>query len=141
MDLNKLTCEVCKVSMFGLAPMEQHLKGQKHLKNVAQMGSPINLDFIATRVTIPTDSDAIQMYTCQTCSVTMNGPQPYEQHMRSSKHLKKAVMPVPQIPFSMTRQEPITDSKQLVPEFAKYMKDVVVIREDEKIADVIHRLF
>jgi len=76
-------CTVCDVLINGLIPLDQHLKGQKHLKKNKHPKPDL--------ITIQNDGifevGELQ-YKCTVCNALINGPIPLEQHLKGVNHSK-----------------------------------------------------
>ena len=148
-NLNKLCmrCDICDVSMVGIVPYNAHIAGRTHKRKAERANNYRAMS--TTTTTTTTFHDTKDPYYCKICNVATSGPAPYQQHLESAKHIKKALVseiPEPSAAKRAFTEQTITvvqstsganDSSQY---FVKHLENVTVVEQHEKIADVLARI-
>lgn len=87
-------CIMCSVQCNASVPFQQHLNSAGHLRAIGAQGSPPlkkkkGNSSSGSGSTASEGSRGSELLTCEVCQIVCTGIRPFEEHLRSGKHLRK----------------------------------------------------
>jgi transcription elongation factor Elf1 len=81
----KFNCIFCKFEINGLIPLNQHINGKYHLKNLNKSQTFLENSKLDSNIKELGNSK----FECLICNLEINGPITLKQHLNGKNHLKK----------------------------------------------------